>query len=393
MVQKLIFVVFFSAIAALLSSACGSDSDAKNSDASESPAAAANKSPSESPTAGNDDTDEPSAFDGTNDADEEQTDDSGDDSPPGDKLAFLSNEGGGPYRLWIANADGSERRLLTPNLEVDESWGIAVSKDGRQVAVIAREGDPWGMYSVDIRNGEMALLTGDFVNANRDPERIAARSVLVPSWTADGVLYLDSSSDEEPCVGVPAQGGKPEQEDPDDCVLGLAFASSPHSGEVVGLLLNSLVAFDPEQVSLQEADVVQPDLSIHENEDFRILAELFPKEDLDEAELGILALVGVQLTGGTRPVFSPDGEMIAIPFFGVVIIVPADGGETREVWRQEEGIDAAVATVIWSPDGGSLITGEIADNPTIRRIDIETGQAAVLLGGAYGAMAPTWVAD
>ena len=59
---------------------------------------------------------------------------------------------------------------------------------------------------------------------------------------------------------------------------------------------------------------------------------------------------------GDFPVWSPDGKLLAFNkgWSPVLMVVPSDGGEAREVWRMKEKGEQ-ISTIAWMPDGKELI--------------------------------------
>jgi Tol biopolymer transport system component len=104
-------------------------------------------------------------------------------SPDGSRIAYVSDQGG-KDRLWVMNADGSDPRLLTPDLDVVR--GAAWSPDGSRIAFTDAEAD--GAYAevhvIDPGSGSDRKLTG--------PGDTASQVV----WAPDGgrLYYLSGPS-------------------------------------------------------------------------------------------------------------------------------------------------------------------------------------------------------
>lgn len=300
-------------------------------------------------------------------------------SQVGQKLAFLSNEEG-PYRLYVANADGSQRRVLTTTLEVDETWGIATSNDGTLVAIIGRSqsGEPWAMYRVDVETGSVARLA----NVPGEIER-TGQAWFAPLWSDldQGVLFFsmeDDAADTGGCFQVPRDGGEPRVAlVQDECFLRLALAELPNS-EYATLLAGSLMTFS------MSADAGE----------YRVLHEIVPRDDIVGENSGFAGLMDLAMLarGYMRPMLSPDGTQLAYAFNGKVFVIPVDGGTPRVVWQDD---DAALGILLWSQDGRRLIGGEFFTEArgAIREIDLASGEVRTVLGGeaGYDAVYPAWV--
>lgn len=295
------------------------------------------------------------------------------------KLGFLSNEEGS-FRLYVANADGSQRRVLTTALQVDETWGIAASNDGTYVAIIGRSqpGEPWAMYSVNVETGSVVRLA----NVPGEVER-TGQSWFAPLWSDldQSVLFLsmeDDAADTGGCFQVPRDGGEPRVAlVQDECIVRLALAELPNS-EYATLVAGSLMTFN------MSADAGE----------YRLLHEIVPRDDIVGENSGFAGLADLAMLarGFMRPMLSPDGTQLAYAFNGKVFVIPADGGTPRVVWEDD---DAAVGILLWSQDGRRLIAGEVFTEArgAIREIDLASGEVRTVLGGeaGYDAVYPVWV--
>jgi hypothetical protein len=292
------------------------------------------------------------------------------------ELAYVLQQGVA-YRLFTANADGSDAKPVSTLLDVSPWWGIAVSGDGSQVAVVAREtaSSPWGLYRVDVADGAFQRLT-DMIDPMDTPED--DRAVLIPVWSEGDEDILYTFLDEEkPCQAISPDGSQARTILRDYCILGLVFSRSGQDGDYFGVFGNSLLTFPPEALGSQNPD------------DAEILAEVISDEMMEG--WGGLGVMAAQASGYMRPAMSPDGETIAYgTFFTDVYVIPLGGGEPRLV-RTVPGERSPVA-VLWDPSGESLIVGELGEQPIIERIDVETGAAQpLIIGGPEDVLLPVWV--
>jgi Tol biopolymer transport system component len=98
-------------------------------------------------------------------------------SPDGTKVAFISRpaDNAAPYSLFVANADGSNARLVSGELAiVSDLTGMTWSPDGRSVVFPAGEAGSNRLYRVGLDGGEPQPITGP--EADR----------RFPTWSPDG---------------------------------------------------------------------------------------------------------------------------------------------------------------------------------------------------------------
>lgn len=113
-------------------------------------------------------------------------------TPDGD-IVYASNESGN-YDIWLATADGANRRQLTSDAQLDLS--PAVSPDGRRVAFISDRTGRCRVWVMDIDGGNQTPLTDEV----RDR----------PRWSPDGRWLIYTAPEREPVLWkVPAAGGEP----------------------------------------------------------------------------------------------------------------------------------------------------------------------------------------
>jgi dipeptidyl aminopeptidase/acylaminoacyl peptidase len=132
-------------------------------------------------------------------------------SPDGARIAYVSTQSGS-HELWLASADGSNRRQLTDFASDGqaEARGTSVraprwSPDGQRLAFAAHRGGRVDVYVLAVDTGALTALTAD------------AAVEAAPSWSADGrrVFYSvrdgerssvwtrDASGSSPPAVAIP----------------------------------------------------------------------------------------------------------------------------------------------------------------------------------------------
>jgi dipeptidyl aminopeptidase/acylaminoacyl peptidase len=119
-------------------------------------------------------------------------------SPAGDRLAFLSDQGGNP-EIWLWDlAAGTERRLTDLGARINAlSW----SPDGQAIAFSALRYGQFDLWRVEVATGRVTRLTDD------------PRYETYPAWTPDGTSLVYVRSDDRwadhEILALPAAGGAP----------------------------------------------------------------------------------------------------------------------------------------------------------------------------------------
>jgi Tol biopolymer transport system component/DNA-binding winged helix-turn-helix (wHTH) protein len=121
-------------------------------------------------------------------------------SPDGRSLVFTSDRSG-KIAIWVAAADGTAPRQLTPN-----GWGWQGSPhwspDGRVIAFDSQEADGhFHVWTIDAEGGLPVRITKD------------AGDQTTPTWSRDGrwIYFSDHRESGREIWRIPAAGGAPEQ--------------------------------------------------------------------------------------------------------------------------------------------------------------------------------------
>ncbi len=117
---------------------------------------------------------------------------------PDEKIVFRSSKDG-VSNLWIMNADGTNRRQLTINAQVD-SRGLCVSPDGKYVVFVSRRSGKSNLWRVNTDDGGLQQLTEGEADA-------------FPQCSPDGftVIYQKGILTKPMLWKVPITGGATEQ--------------------------------------------------------------------------------------------------------------------------------------------------------------------------------------
>jgi Tol biopolymer transport system component len=90
-------------------------------------------------------------------------------------------------------------------------------------------------------------------------------------------------------------------------------------------------------------------------------------------------------TGGQHPVWSPDGDSIAyVPASGGVLVVPRQGGASREVGRPVLQPPYTLEPPVWSPDGRSIYFSQALSVGAPFYRGVPTVTTALFVAGADG---------
>ena len=106
-------------------------------------------------------------------------------TPDGSKIAFVSTRDGGadtPKHIFVMNADGTERRNLTTDTVLTDSFSPAWSPDGSKIAFSSR---------LHLMNGDIYVITAEGKNLERLTEGGNSWS---PVYSPDGTKIAFVSS-------------------------------------------------------------------------------------------------------------------------------------------------------------------------------------------------------
>lgn len=271
-------------------------------------------------------------------------------SPSGDRLAFVSTEGGGP-QLWVRWMDGGEMVRLTglPTSPSSMAW----SPDGRSIA-----------YSMLVKDEAPALGSAP----SRKPEGaewaepLEIRDLL--TYRADGQGYIEPGF--EKIFLAPATGGAPRQ---------LTYGRYHDGGPLSWSPDGSTLYFGANRRTDWESDPVE--------------SEVYA---LDVASGGLTQLTDRDGPDG-QPVASPDGRLIAYLGFDDarrayenddLYVMDSDGSNVRNL---TDGWDYSPSGIVWNADGRGLYAQyDIGGETRVARIALDGGVRDVVEGLSGGGL-------
>jgi Tol biopolymer transport system component/DNA-binding winged helix-turn-helix (wHTH) protein len=325
-------------------------------------------------------------------------------SPDGTKLAYVVGSG-----LYLANADGSNSRILRAPTGVPDEWAWSPtwSLDSRRLR--------FEYYEMETHAAHIWEINADGSN----PHVLFAASAKTPmqavaDWTPDGKYYVFSSWKEmESGIPWPAANlwAIREKADflhrnsslPANLTTGpiryFAHVLSPDGRTIFALSSlkhGELMRYDPhtKTTSLYASGLSAEGVSFSRDGEWVAYVK-YPQGELWRSRVDgsePLQLSSRPLFAST-PAWSPDGKQIA--FNGVLVgelahsyLVSADGGGFRRIDKIGEGLDPT-----WSPDGGSLVfMDDDHDNGGIQVLNLQTG-SVVPVAGSKTLLAPRMSPD
>lgn len=305
-------------------------------------------------------------------------------SPDGSRLAFLVGEHVTDFSprgaLWVANADGSGRRLLA-----DDAGNLSWSPDGARIAFTGG----LGVHVVRVADGQVV--------------RLGTGTGGAPSWSSDGTqlvyaeaslsgLSIVDSADGSPIRKLEITGADAPAWSPDGTMIafikrtpGTLFASGhltvirPDGSGLAtiwpGLLSPSPPAWSPDGTRLVLDD---PRGSSHSGS----ATFLHPRDVLMAAVDGSRKTGLTRGRGGFSPAWSPDGTKIAFTStrsgLRQVFVVNADGTCPTQLTKSGSavGVKAEAHTPSWQPVTGAPVS------PPIRCADLALATKARAAVGA-----------
>jgi eukaryotic-like serine/threonine-protein kinase len=236
--------------------------------------------------------------------------------PENNAVAFLSDSGG-HANIWVIATDSGEQRQITHERDPAVSVGVPLwSPDGRSIAFVSSRGNlglGFGLWAVDPDGGNLRQLI---------PQGLGA------AWSADGrwLYYVERSGGALKKVGADGGAPVPVRADGGRNVIG-------HDGSTLFFVdERPLVDGTPEYVIRAASP---------ENGEARLVARL------PASRVGSWQIV--------NPSLSPDGRWLAQAltdgFTTNIWVLPASGGEWRQITDFGDRVTFIARRVDWSRDG------------------------------------------
>jgi Tol biopolymer transport system component len=333
-------------------------------------------------------------------------------SPDTRQIAYLwatRKEGPLRYELRVAGINGSSPRVLMadqPNPPLPKAW----SPDGRRILILQKNAEGFGHSLVSVADGSVQVLTtrdhisngcfspdGKYIVAYRgsvkdgqfvrEPAGLTLIPVdgsapvplfespahnWAPFWAPDGrrVVFLSDRSGTVDLWSIRVSGGRPQGE--------------PE------LVKREAGSIDPDPIGFTKDGLFYYKTTTYQSDIY--------SADLDPATRRVTskpAQVNQRFVGsvGYPMAWSPDGQLLAYartsrrelgyPASNVIsIIVRSEKtGEEREISPVPAFSQGYPKTLLWLPDGRSLLADDSVKELFFHQIDVQTGQAKVLPGG------------
>jgi len=304
-------------------------------------------------------------------------------SPDGKKLVFASDRSG-TWDIWATDViegkpQGDPRLIMG---DIGAVWPLGFTEKGSFYYLLERS--LVDIYTAALPAGKKILSPPE-----KATQRFVGRNVF-PEWSPDGkyLSYVsmrdagyDRFSSKSPLCILSMETGAEREIVPElryiwgtrwspDGKFILAVGSEEegkegfykidiHSGEITSILQfdfddrlsepewshdGNKIFYTYMQGAQKEAQIVVCDLETKE------------KKEIYRGEFNPSNIVGRNAFFAHELALSPDGKLLAFNkgWSPVLMVVPTDGGEAREVWRMKERGEQ-ISTIAWMPDGKELI--------------------------------------
>ena len=312
-------------------------------------------------------------------------------SPDGTKIAYVNGSG-----LYLANADGSDPRVLVAPTGVPNEWAWRPtwSSDGSRILFC--------YYDMRLHGSRLWELNADGSNLHPLFADLAdAPMQAYGNWTPDGRYFIYTAWNElESSIPWPASNLWTIREksdlfhrrstQPSNLTTGpiryLATALSPDGRTIFALSSlkrGELMRYNTrtKMMSIYAAGLSAEGVRFSQDGSW-VAYVTYPRGELwrSRADGSEPLQLSSRPLFADQPMWSPDNKQIAFVGGGAgeprhIFLVPADGGRPRQL--SEIG---SATYPSWSPDGKSLIFADGADSTSIRVLNLQTGSVEPIPG-------------